>query len=64
MSVGILLASPMIRERMRRERLRGRLDRFAELPLSTTDRGYLDLAELLLLNEEPQSIVPAPKQEA
>jgi hypothetical protein len=64
MSVGILLASPIIRERMRRERLRRRLDRFANLPLSSSDRGYLDLAELLLLNEQPQSLQPGSKQEA
>ncbi len=49
MRAAFFLASPRVRAQQRHHRLRRQLDRLADLPLTRQERGYLDLAETLLL---------------
>jgi len=56
MKSAFLLASPRARAHLRRTRLRQRLQDFTEQPLIPSDRGYLQLAELLLSGVDSRAL--------
>lgn len=56
MKIGILLASPTLRSRMRRKRINDAFRQYDQLSLTPQDKGYLELAKKVLSsdNYEPQ----------
>ena len=51
MKIGILLASPSLRSRMRRKRINDAFMRYDQLNLTPQDKGYLALAKKVLSSE-------------
>ena len=58
MKIGILLASPTLRSRMRRKRINDSFIQYDQLSLTPQDKGYLELAKTILSsdNSEPQKL--------
>ncbi len=58
MKIGILLASPTLRSRMRRKRINDAFIQYDQLSLTPQDKGYLELAKTILSsdNSEPQKL--------
>ena len=55
MKIGILLASPTLRSRMRRKRINDAFTQYEQLSLSPQDKGYLELAKKILSSDNSES---------
>jgi len=55
MKIGILLASPTLRSRMRRKRINDTFMQYDQLSLTLQDKGYLELAKKILLSDNVES---------
>ena len=55
MKIGILLASPTLRSRMRRKRINDAFMHYDQLNLTPQDKGYLVLAKKVLSSENCES---------
>ena len=51
MKIGILLASPTLRSRMRRKRINDAFMQYDQLSLTAQDKGYLELAKKVLSSD-------------
>jgi hypothetical protein len=51
MKIGILLASPTLRSRMRRKRINDAFMQYDQLSLTLQDKGYLELAKKILSSD-------------
>ena len=51
MKIGILLASPTLRSRLRRKRINDALMQYDQLSLTAQDKGYLELAKKVLSSD-------------
>jgi len=55
MKIGILLASPTLRSRMRRKRINDAFIQYDQLSLTPQDKGYLELAKKILSSDNSES---------
>ena len=55
MKIGILLASPALRSRMRRKRINDAFIQYDQLSLTPQDKGYLELAKKILSSDNSES---------
>jgi len=55
MKIGILLASPTLRSRMRRKRINDAFIQYEQLSLTPQDKGYLELAKKILSSDNSES---------
>ena len=55
MKIGILLASPTLRSRLRRKRINDFFTQYDQLSLTPQDKGYLELAKKVLSPENRES---------
>ena len=51
MKIGILLASPTLRSRLRRKRINDAFVQYDQLSLTAQDKGYLELAKKVLSSD-------------
>ncbi|MBA71114.1 MAG: hypothetical protein CMO73_00410 [Verrucomicrobiales bacterium] len=51
MKIGILLASPTLRSRLRRKRINDAFMQYDQLSLTAQDKGYLELAKKVLSSD-------------
>ena len=51
MKIGILLASPALRSRLRRKRINAAFMQYDQLSLTAQDKGYLELAKKVLSSD-------------
>ena len=51
MKIGILLASPTLRSRLRRKRINDAFMQYNQLSLTAQDKGYLELAKKVLSSD-------------
>ena len=56
MKIGILLASPTLRSRMRRKRINDAFMQYDQLSLTLQDKGYLELAKKILSSDNSESL--------
>ncbi|HIG82988.1 MAG TPA: hypothetical protein EYG40_01470 [Verrucomicrobia bacterium] len=59
MKIGILLASPTLRSRMRRKRINDAFMQYDQLSLTLQDKGYLELAKKILSSDNVESQKPS-----
>jgi hypothetical protein len=59
MKIGILLASPTLRSRMRRKRINDAFMQYDQLSLTLQDKGYLELAKKILSSDNGESQKPS-----
>ena len=62
MKIGILLASPTLRSRMRRNRINDAFMQYDQLSLTPQDKGYLELAKRILSSDNYESHKPSDRK--
>lgn len=62
MKIGILLASPTLRSRLRRKRINDTLMQYDQLGLTPQDQGYLELAKKVLSSDNYESQKPSDRK--